>query len=876
MEISCCNSIDIFPLCPLSVVRHLTHAAVSPVRILSWEVTLCPRYLEHACSYEEFALRQITLSASVPADNGIIGVIIFTRYPSSTVSAAEHPDFCARHGSCLRQTRLARTDKFRSILSVVDFSTYHFRFVLFDQRLSPSYNSSPPLAHNMPKENKKRGRRGGEKRKQDDLDENPAIVEYQNSKRRKSTEEDSVAHTAEAGADYIPLQLEGEAERDRQEDAYPPGLERPFFGMLDEEEQEYFRHADVTLEENAFADPEEKKLFLADVYKQAEGKELKIAQSQGCSRLLERLIQVWDSEQLKGLYEKFAENFIHLISHRFASHCCEALFLRAGALVTEEMKAKEEPSVTFENLFLSALKELESNLGFLMTDRYASHVLRVLLLVLAGEPVDQSSTQHLLKSKRKENVGSEVAETKEKPQEEPRLMPESFGAALEKLISGSVAGLDTDKLRALATHPNGSPTLQLLLKLELTHFGKQRGKDEASIIRTLLPDDPITSDCGSAQFISGIVYDATGSHLVEKIIEHAPGKTFKNLYKEFFKERIASLSRNEIAQYVVCRILERMSKDDLYDAHEVLVPTVSNLLERDRTIVVRTLIERCAVRKVDTQGLALAIEETWNTPEGFDVRELLKVDTSTTADNNTPQDSVQSSFGATSAVTTPKALQARRAHFNVLAQAMLLVPGPLSSIVLESLTRLETPTLLHIASDFITSRTLQQALTTTNAAIIERRKLIQLFYGNIGSMALDKAASHVVDCIWQGTHGLAFIRERIAEELAENEAELRQSPSGRAVWKNWKMDLYKRRRLDWIKQSKHKASDDGFQSFSELEANKPEAERKTPLEMARLRHANKKAGESKDKTRPHSRATGSNLAGPPADAAGPRTATASG
>nr|POF15319.1 nucleolar protein 9 [Quercus suber] len=727
----------------------------------------------------------------------------------------------------------------------------------------------------MPKENKKRGRRGGEKRKQDDLDENLALEDDHSDKRRKSTDEVLPAHAAEAGDDYIPLQPEGEVGPDQQEYAYPPGLERPFFGMLDEEEQEYFRHADVTLEENTFADPDEKKLFLADVYKQAEGKELKIAQSQSCSRLLERLVQVWDAEQLKGLFEKFAGNFIHLISHRFASHCCEALFLRAGAMVTEEMKSKDEVTTTFESLFLSTLSEFEDNLGFLMTDRYASHVLRILLLVLAGEPVDQSSTQHLLRSKRKENIGVDGAEAKDKPQEEPRTMPKSFGAALEKLISGSVAGLDTDKLRALATHPNGSPTLQLLLKLELTHFGKQRGKDEASIIRTLLPDDPITSDCGSAQFISGIVYDATGSHLVEKIIEHAPGKTFKNLYKEFFKERIASLSRNEIAQYVVCRILERMSKDDLYDAHEVLVPTVSNLLERDRTIVVRTLIERCAVRKVDTQGLAMAIEDTWNTPTGFDITELLKVDRSTGASTENPLDCAPSSTGAAYTQFTPKALQARRAHFNILAQAMLLVPGPLSSIVLESLTRLETATLLQIARDFITSRTLQQAITTTNAAIIERRKLIQLFYGNIGNMALDKAASHVVDCIWQGTHGLAFIRERIAEELAENESELRQSPSGRAVWKNWKMDLYKRRRLDWIKQSKHKASDDGFQSFSELEANKPEADRKTPLQMARERHAKKKAGESKDKSRPSSRATGSNLAGPPATAAGSSAATAS-
>ena len=99
-------------------------------------------------------------------------------------------------------------------------------------------------------------------------------------------------------------------------------------------------------------------------------------------------------------------------------------------------------------------------------------------------------------------------------------------------------------------------------------------------------------------------------------------------------------------------------------------------------------------------------------------------------------------------------------------------------------------------------------------------------------MALDSKASRVVDAIWEGTHGLAFIRERIAEELNENEAQLRDNPCGRAVWKNWKMDLYKRRRGEWVKQSKNKASNDGFQSFSEVDKNlkaatKHQGEKKT-------------------------------------------------
>lgn len=518
----------------------------------------------------------------------------------------------------------------------------------------------------------------------------------------------------------------------------------------------------------------------------------------------------------------------------------------------------DEPVVPMESLYLQTLTELEENLGYLLTDRYASHVLRILLLVLSGEPIDTASTKHLLQSKRKETnavPGAQLANVQSL--DKKRSVPDSFSEALEKIISDSVVGLDTEKLRGLALHPNGNPTLQLLLRLELSHFGKQRAKSETSIIRTLLPDDPITADSGSAVFINSMVYDQVGSHLVERIIESAPGKMFKTLYAQFFKEKLATLARNETAGYVVCRILERLGHDDLLEAHEILVPTVTSLLQKGRTMVVRTLIERCTVRDIDTQAIAVQVDATWHGSDGFEVRKLLKFGKDEKTDMGTPYDSVQSSATETSKDVFSRSTEPLKAHFNILAQAMLLVPGSLSALVLDSLVTLDPDTLLNMSRDHIVSRTIQAALTSRNASMITIRKLIQHFYGHMGEMAVDTAASHVVDCIWEGTHGLAFIRERIAEELAENEAQLRDSSCGRAVWKNWKMDLYKRRRQDWVRQSKVKASNDGFQSFSELDANKDQnGKAKTPIELARERHARERRQRERRKSGSSSRRPG--------------------
>ena len=146
----------------------------------------------------------------------------------------------------------------------------------------------------MPKENRKRGRREEKKRKREEDEEHVA-----SSKRQKSeVAEEDVEFTVDGGDEAGP------------EEGYPEYASRsgelPFYGLLDEDEQEYFKRADSMLELNQFAQPEERHLFLANVYKEASGKELKIASSQSCSRLMERLILLSTPNQLKNLFQKFS------------------------------------------------------------------------------------------------------------------------------------------------------------------------------------------------------------------------------------------------------------------------------------------------------------------------------------------------------------------------------------------------------------------------------------------------------------------------------------------------------------------------------------------------------------------------------------------
>lgn len=140
----------------------------------------------------------------------------------------------------------------------------------------------------MPKEHRKRGRREEQKKRKREGD--GADDAHKRLKKDDDVELESVEH--------------GDAFQDEAVDVTRPGA-LTYYGMLDDDEQEYFKRADEMLELNQFDDPDARKLFLDSVYKEADGKELKIANSQSCSRLLERLILLSSPDQLKNLFQKF-------------------------------------------------------------------------------------------------------------------------------------------------------------------------------------------------------------------------------------------------------------------------------------------------------------------------------------------------------------------------------------------------------------------------------------------------------------------------------------------------------------------------------------------------------------------------------------------
>ena len=471
----------------------------------------------------------------------------------------------------------------------------------------------------------------------------------------------------------------------------------------------------------------------------------------------------------------------------------------------EEQQRKADTTdvyVSMENLFLFTLNELEGNFGYLVTDPFASHTLRVLLVVLSGQALANNSTNSLVQSKKKEKITVSGLPKLSELDITSRAVPESFRKALDKMISGTIAALDTTHIRALAMHPIGNPILQLLLELELSQSGKQKSKDENSLFRKLLPKYPVEEGTSSASFVNGLLFDTVGSRLLEIVIRFAPGKAFKSLYRSLFREKIGMFAKNDTAGFVVIKILERLSKEDLEHAVEMICPHITILVKRSRISVITSLIERCQVRLVDTQPIATELKQAYGEEPSARLCKILGLVPNEIEHTAKERKMLMESH------------EVGKVHGSLLAQRMLNSPGALRDLITDGILATDTPALLLIAKDRTATHLLQSSLTALDQTPVFRRKVIQAFSSQVIDLALDPIASHVVDSFWTASNGLSFIRERIAEELLRNETVLRGSLPGKAVWRNWKMDGFKSRKSEWMmsgKDDSNKAAKTGIE-----------------------------------------------------------------
>ncbi|KAK6505246.1 Nucleolar protein 9 [Arthrobotrys musiformis] len=689
----------------------------------------------------------------------------------------------------------------------------------------------------MPKELKKRGRREA-KRQKLDHDTNGHEVASSSSASKPvqglalATQAFVSGESDATGNDQLPF-----------ESSIAPGA--TFFGLLDEQEQEYFRKADDTLEANLFKSEEERDMFLQNVLKETENKELKMACSQGCSRLLEKLLFLANPDRVKVVFQKFHGHFGHLMEHRFASHCCEALFTAAASIAAAEYTGlsggstigdDKDTFVSAESLFLYTVTELEPLIDGLLMNPFGAHVLRTLFLVLSGAPLDSQSHKSIMHSKRKENVSAALKKT-DGSEGQARPVPESFREALSKIINTITGDINRESIRNLATDPLGSPTLQLLIELDLGRSRKHKTKIEDSLVGKLLlqlPEDEERDTDATRSFVKMLLSDTVGSHLLERVMMCVPKKTFNQLYSQYFKDGLGNLAASEIASYVVIKVLDKLETPEFKAAEEELKKALPSLLENHRVAVIRSVVENCSKRGLSADGFCDSLFKTWGSGSGEEQDLLLKI-------LEIKPGEVEDGEGESDGSKETQKKNPGQLHASLLVQALLSVPGECSRRVKESILSCPDGSLRQLCKHHTASHAIQKSIDSDPTDIAYKRKFVGLLSGSIADLAVHPVGSHVIDTLFKATlSGLKLQRQRIADELLASERRLRDSLHGRAVWRNWKMDMYKTRRYDWNNITAASISNEAQPEAAEV--------KKSAIQIASERHAAaKKAKEEKEK-----------------------------
>lgn len=158
------------------------------------------------------------------------------------------------------------------------------------------------------------------------------------------------------------------------------------------------------------------------------------------------------------------------------------------------------------------------------------------------------------------------------------------------------------------------------------------------------------------------------------------------------------------------------------------------------------------------------------------------------------------------------------------------------------------------------SHVIEHALTVKPATdpeskdiLISRKKFLNIFLGQIFTLACNSYGSHIVDKLWDFTVLLPMYKDRIASELNSNSHKIKESTYGRLVWKNWSMELFTRKKFDWkrlVKEQEEAYYADGGEGASD----KPVKEKK-PIDLKMEELYKKQMGNDK---RPGSALSGSN------------------
>lgn len=616
-----------------------------------------------------------------------------------------------------------------------------------------------------------------------------------------------------------------------------------FYGLVDSNEIDYFKQAESMLNVNAFENEEERTGFVRSVLEEARGKELKLATNQICSKLMERLVLYASKQQLNQIFRQFFGHFAALSYHKYSSHVLETLLVRTAAQIEKEianegLDSKEEAAqegagdqmiapTTLEGMFIRMLGELSSHWYSMILHQYASHVVRLIILILSGKELPSSTMSNSTLRSKKSKVARKMIDLKDNEDFNRAFqVPPSFKSELRKVVAEVSSNLNVETARSLAIHKIASPVLQLIIKVEGIY------DRERAVWHLLFKGEKDTKDAREEAFVEYLLSDSVGSHFLEAVIKNDGTriKYVERLYKLYMKERISILAkRATTGVYIIQALLLKLKASEVEYIMDQIIPDISTLIsvsENQNIDLGKSIIEASQkrfnygkdtlVKELFTKfAPSFNIDEPDNTTTEF-FENVLQLNSSTLG--NTRDD-------------WPTAEERRRALF---LEKLLEYDYTFVVCVWYNCMALSGEKFMQMCFHGVFCHVIEKALVVQPVSVretkeinISRKKFLNIFMGKMADLACNAYGSHIVDKLWDFTVLLPMYKDRIGSELTAASHIVKESTYGKLVWRNWSMELFCRKKYDW-KLLVKKQQEEYYGKHEEREAPQKQ---KTPIQL---------------------------------------------
>ncbi|KAI3455681.1 hypothetical protein Pfo_012344 [Paulownia fortunei] len=563
--------------------------------------------------------------------------------------------------------------------------------------------------------------------------------------------------------------------------------------QVDPETAKYFSEI-ANVIEGTEVDLEERSVICGNALEEARGKEIELATDYIISHTMQTLLDGCSVDHLCAFLQSCAKRFSHVSMDRSGSHVAET------ALKSLARHLADDENLSLIEETLSALcQAIVVNPVDIMCNCYGSHVLRRLLCLCKGVPID-SVEFHITKPSvvlaERLNLRSSQLDGHESQQNQP------FPDQLKFLISEMLNPLRAD-MAILQVNQYSSLVLQTALKL-------LAGQEE-ELLRLI----PVLLGCRTDNALEGnfievravkkvlhLVEENAFSHLMEVILAVAPDSLYNEIFAKGFKDSLFRMSSHPSGNFVVQALVSHArSQEHIKLIFEELGSKFRNLLEMGRSGVVAALIAASQRLEIHEHKCCQALADAvclMNESSACIVPRILFLDNYFYSDDkanwNWPNGVKMHVLGS------------------LMLQTVFRFPREFIQAYITSITSLEDKHVLEASKDPSGARVIE-AFLISNASPKQKHKLVIKLRGHFGELSVLPSGSFTVEKCFSTSN--MSLRETIVSELLPFQTELSKTKQGPYLLKKLDVVGFAERPDQWRSRqtSKQSAYKDFYAAF---------------------------------------------------------------